>query len=59
VSAIIIPFAPRERGRAPNETPVLFRSAVRADDLVMDHADTAPREYLPWCDAQHADPEPA
>jgi len=32
---------------------------VQADDLVMDHADTAPCEYVPWHDVQHIDNEQA
>ena len=47
MSADIIPFVPRPRSRKPDETPILFRSHPQADDLVMDHADTAPCEYWP------------
>lgn len=47
MSAEIIPFVPRVRDRRPDETPLLFRSLTQADDLVMDHADTAPCEYAP------------
>lgn len=49
MSAIIVPFVPRPRGIKRDERPIPFRSPPRADDLVMDHADTAPCEYLPWC----------
>ena len=49
MSAIIIPFAPRSRGSKHDETPIPFRSPARQDDLVMDHADAAPCEYLPVC----------
>jgi hypothetical protein len=45
VSAEIIPFVPRTRGRTSDEMPFVFRSRVQPDDLVMDHADTAPCEY--------------
>ena len=47
MSAKIIQFVPRPRGRKPDDAPAPFRSPVRADDLVMDHADTAPCEILP------------
>jgi len=47
VSAVIIQFVPRPRGHRPDGTPIPFRSRARADDLVMDHADTAPCEYVP------------
>jgi hypothetical protein len=47
VSAEIIQFVPRARSdRQPDERG-LFRSSERVDDLVMDHADTAPCEILP------------
>ena len=46
MSAEIIPFVPRVRSR-PDETPNFFGSPLQADDLVMDHADTAPCEILP------------
>jgi hypothetical protein len=46
VSAEIIPFIPRVRERR-DETQIAFRSPARADDLAMDHADTAPCEILP------------
>ena len=45
MSAEIIQFVPRRRGRPSDETPVAFRSPWRVDDLAMDHADTAPCEY--------------
>jgi hypothetical protein len=38
VSAEIIQFVPRRRGRPSDETPVAFRSPWRVDDLAMDHA---------------------
>jgi len=49
VSAEIISFVPRaHRERQSNESE-LFRLSERVDDLVMDHADTAPCKYgLPW-----------
>jgi hypothetical protein len=48
VSAKIIPFVPplnrkRESMRSPS---MAFRPATRPDDLTMDRADTAPREYV-------------
>jgi hypothetical protein len=47
VSAEIITFVLRPRGVGPVETPSPFRSPAHQDDLVMDHADTAPCEYWP------------
>jgi hypothetical protein len=52
VSAEIIPFVPRLK-RKPEPTPLppaALRSAPRPDDLTMDHADTAPCEYVPSLD---------
>ncbi len=48
MSAEIIQFI---RGPKPNrelsDFPIIaFRSAARLDDLAMDHADTAPSEYV-------------
>ena len=48
VSAEIIQFirGPK-RDRGPSDFPTIaFRSARRPDDLVMDHADTMPSEYV-------------
>jgi hypothetical protein len=48
VSAEIIQFirGPR-RHREPSDFPTIaFRSTARPDDLAMDHADTAPSEYV-------------
>ena len=47
MSANIIRFIPRpKRGREPTDFPTIaFRSAVKPDDLVMDHVDTAPCEH--------------
>ena len=59
MSAEIIPFLPRQRGRQRDGATAPFRSPARADDLVIDHADIAPCEYSPWRDAHHADDEPA
>jgi hypothetical protein len=59
VSADIIPFVPRPRGRRPGKAPIPFRSPVQPDDLVMDHADTAPCEYPPGSDQDLIDNEPA
>ena len=54
VSAEIIPFTPGPRCRREF---VDFRarslSAVRPDDLTMDHADTAPCEYLSPCEERY------
>lgn len=37
-----------KRAREPSDFPTIaFRSAARPDDLAMDHADTAPCEYVP------------
>jgi hypothetical protein len=51
-SAKIIAFVPRlNRKREPmNVRPPAFRSTPWSDDLTMDHADTAPCEYLPSFD---------
>jgi hypothetical protein len=56
MSAEIIPFVPRARRDRQSDERGLFRSSERVDDLVMDHADTAPCEILPahetcWDDA--------
>ena len=59
MSAIIIPFVPRPRGRLPAELSAPSRSAAHPDDLVMDHEDTAPCKYVPWHDMPHVDHEPA
>jgi hypothetical protein len=52
VSAEVIPFVPRlNRRRKPvHFPPASFRSAPPPDDLTMDHADTAPCEYVPSFD---------
>lgn len=49
MSADIIRFIPRpNRGREPTDFPTIaFRLAVKSDDLVMDHADTARCEQAP------------
>ena len=57
MNAEIVQFVPRAR-RSQQETPNPFRSTARADDLVMDHADTAPCEYSPPCALLHAETEP-
>jgi hypothetical protein len=48
VSAEIIPFVPRiNRKRESMRSPsIAFRPPPRRDDLTMDHADTAPCEYV-------------
>jgi len=52
VSAEIIPLVPRRnRKREPvHFPPAAFRSPPWLDDLTMDHADTAPCEYVPSFD---------
>ena len=47
MSAEIIRFVPRPRGTGLGEARASFRSPAHEDDLVMDHADTAPCEILP------------
>jgi len=47
VSAEIIQFTPRpNRLSRPSDFPAMSRSAIQPDNLTMDHADTAPCEYL-------------
>jgi len=53
MSAEIIQFDPRhnrngQRGKFP---AIVFRPALLPDDLTMDHADTAPCEYV-WPEVQ-------
>jgi hypothetical protein len=60
VSAEIIQFVPRDRReRSFKESASIFRSKPAPDDLVMDHADTAPCEYAPWTEARCGEGEPA
>ena len=47
MSAEIIRFVPRPRGSGLEEARLSFRSPMHEDDLVMDHADTAPCEIPP------------
>jgi len=58
VSAEIIPFIPRPNRR---NLPVNFsgasRSAIRPDDLTMDHADTASCESIWPCECLVSDPD--
>lgn len=56
MSAEIIQFIPRAHGRS-DDAPMLFRS--RPDDLTMDHADTAPCEYVPPYALRRGENEPA
>jgi len=53
MSAEIIRFLPRpNRNRKPEDFSMYgSRSAVRLDDLTMDHVDTAPCEYV-WPDSR-------
>ena len=47
MSAEIIQFIPRpSRRRGLLDFSAAFRSPIRGDDLAMDHADTAPCEYV-------------
>jgi hypothetical protein len=47
VSAEIIQFIRPNRKSGLTDFPTIaFRSAARSDDLAMDHADTAPCEYV-------------
>jgi hypothetical protein len=48
VSAEIIQFirGPKRHGEHSDFPTIAFRSAARSDDLVMDHADVTPREYV-------------
>ena len=58
MSAEIIPFVPRaRRDHRPLDISHLFRSRPEENDLVMDHADTAPCEY--WPTGAQRDDEPA
>jgi len=51
VSAEVIPFIPRPNHRSRlTEFPTVTRSAIRQDDLTMDHADTAPCESISPCE---------
>ena len=56
MSAEIIPFVPRRRGGTSDETPLVVRVWVQPDDLVMDHADTAPCEYAVPCEPDGHEP---
>jgi hypothetical protein len=49
LSAEIIQFirGPKHRREQSDFPTIAFRSAPRPDDLTMDHADTAPCEYVP------------
>ncbi len=48
VSAEIIQFirGPKRNRERSDFPTIAFRSAARSEDLVMDHADTAPSEYV-------------
>jgi hypothetical protein len=52
MTAEIIQFIPRPlRNRGPSGSPAIpFRSALRTNELAIDHADTAPCEYVPPCE---------
>jgi hypothetical protein len=56
VNGKVIQFVPR--GRLDHRSHVSsypFRSLPRPEDLAMDHADTAPCEYVPLVEECHAD----
>jgi hypothetical protein len=56
MTAEIIQFVPRmRRDDRPLDISHLFRPRSRENDLVMDHADTAPSEY--WPPGEHGDDE--
>jgi hypothetical protein len=58
VSAEIIPFTPRSNRRSsPTDFPAATPSAVRPDDLIMNHADTLPCEYLWRCEERYKESE--
>ncbi len=60
MSAEIIQFVPRPSRRSRLlDFPTAIRSATRGDDLTMDHADTAPCEYVFSCEARRDEGEPA
>ncbi len=60
MSAKIIQFVPRARDdHRSYESSQSFRSPPRADDLAMDHADTAPCEYAPPRRQCEGEDEPA
>ena len=60
MSAEIIQFVPRpSRRRGLLDFPAATRSATRGDDLTMDHADTAPCEYVFSREARREEDEPA
>ena len=51
MNAEIIRFTPRPNPKVePADVPTASRSAIRPDDLTMDHADTAPCEYIWPCE---------
>lgn len=54
MSAEIIPFIPRpNRRNGLADFPGTSRSAIGPDDLTMDHADTAPCEYIRPCEERY------
>ena len=60
MSAKIIPFVLQtRRERRSDESSHVFRSRSQPDDLVMDHADTAPCEYSLPCALRLGEHEPA
>lgn len=61
MSAKILQFVPRTRQleRRASKLRSMFRSAPRCDDLVMDHADTAPCECVGQLEEWQGGEEPA
>jgi hypothetical protein len=59
MSAEIIQFVPRPRGRRADETADVLYSPWRQGDLTMDQADTAPCEYTPPPEARCDEDTPA
>jgi hypothetical protein len=60
VSARILQFVSKaQRDRSRDEFANVFRSKAAPDDLVMDHADTAPCECIGPREARNGEGEPA
>jgi hypothetical protein len=54
-SAEIVAFVPRLKREPVHFQPAALRSTRWPDDLTMDHADTAPCEYVPSFDLPEPD----
>jgi len=59
VSATILQFVPRPRRDRDLTHEPISCSLSRLDDLTMDHADTAPCEYVSPLESGRDDDEPA